>query len=63
MLDANKAKGNDEQNVVKILTASCHRSSFPDFVSCPYLRPSKPRHSTTFGALIHSLPSMSHHIY
>jgi hypothetical protein len=37
---------------VEILTASCLRSSFPDFASCLYLRPSEPRHSITFGAFI-----------
>ena len=34
------------------LTASCLRSSLPDFASCLYFRPSEPKHSTTFGALI-----------
>ena len=45
-------KKTKKDSLVWIHTASCRRSSFPDFASCRYFWPSEPRHSTTFGAFI-----------
>lgn len=44
------AEFNNMNRTMRIPTASCLKSSFPDFASCLYLWPSEPKHSTTFGA-------------